>query len=340
MYVDVDDVQGARLREYLYADVDRTQSLLAQLLGSVPSSESGTTTRSRKLGAGLRGYAAYDSERKTEQKEERTRLDALFPELEDLLEASGWLTDISDILADTKSTDYGAVLKAVQPGSIVRLRAPGLLFDASYVAKVMAGSSVAIKGAHEVSPQGPDASDNLSFNSAGGKGKAGSGSKGKSQPAEGSLEAQIEHFDASLLGGFSPEMMRGLVRTSRGLFPDGLYMLVEATGAAKWTATVRLQRDRRYLDAEPEVLFSRYGTTPQNWVIVGTLGHFSNMTGLAGFSPVSNLTTTTGINRPAFVKFLNDFLAALGGSGMADTPPFPGFSLVPFGIYREIPKPS
>ncbi len=43
---------------------------------------------------------------------------ALFPELEALLEAEHWLTDVSDILA-SDSDDPAELMNKVRPGSII-----------------------------------------------------------------------------------------------------------------------------------------------------------------------------------------------------------------------------
>jgi len=109
-------------------------------------------------------------------------------------------------------------------------------------------------------------------------------------------------------------------------------------GGAGWAATARLQKGRQYLDADPDVLFSRYGTQPQEWTAVGTIGHYStkpNPLATQGMNFLSDDRTTA--DRTRVVSGLNTLMSTVAGQGFADTPKFPGFSIVPLAIYRLIP---
>ena len=92
-----DDSQPIVFREFLYADVDRARSLLAQRVGGVPEEERVTGSTTRKFNIGVKNYLSYGQDGRNEQYEQRSLLDALFPGLEETLEVEGWLTDISDV---------------------------------------------------------------------------------------------------------------------------------------------------------------------------------------------------------------------------------------------------
>jgi len=44
------------------------------------------------------------------------------------------------------------------------------------------------------------------------------------------------------------------------------------------------------------------------------------------------------VSRTKFVNGLNSLMSLIAGLGFADTPPYPGFSIIPIAVYRLIPK--
>ena len=326
-------------REFLYADIDRVRSLFAQLVGGVPEEERATDSTSHKFNVGIRSYLGYAREGKAEDYQQRSLLDALFPELEQILEAEGWLTDISDLVHDSSSTDTAMLRGRATEGSIIRLTADAQLFDAEYVAQVLGGTSIVVDGITHIS--GPQAVTPPNQPKKGG-GNRGGERRGRTPPPSytesGRLEDLIEDFDPRFLG-IPPQFLRDIVRVSRGMFSQGLHMLVSTEGGVGWSATTRLQQGRRYLDAEPDVLFSRYGTKPQAWTIVGTVGHFSSPPDAAAVQNMNFMSDDgSTVSRPKFVKGLNSLLSLVAGQGFADTPPYPGFSIIPMAVYRLIPR--
>jgi hypothetical protein len=327
-------------REFLYADVERARSLLAQRLGGVPEEFRTTDGTVKHLALGAQRYLGMGRETKAESYEQRSLLDAVFPVLEEVLEVEQWLTDITDIVESNESTDPDILLSAVSPGSLVRLTGSWQLFDASYVAHTLAGTAAAADGIASLAPQEPQAPPGRSGgrNSSGGRKPRETKSSGR---IDGSprLEDMIEDYPAAIMGGVEARQFRAMVKVSRGLFAEsGLHVLLSGPGRVGWTVTARLQRGRQYLDAEPDILFSRYGTSPLQWTVVGTIGHFANqITPNAGDK--SNLLTAAGtMNRAKFVGDVNRLMSYVANQGFADVPPFPGFSIVPLAVYRLIPK--
>lgn len=318
-------------REFLYADIERTKSLFAQRLGGVPEEDRSTESSLRRVSAGFQSYLSAGRESRNETYEQRSLLDALFPALEELLQAEGWLTDISDAFNGDSDDDLEQV---VEPGSIIRLTTDGHLFDATYIAEILAGTATAAGGMVQLS------------GTPGGSGQPPrqkpKGQRGKPETPSGDdvgprrLEEMIDNFPAAAIPGVSAEQFRAMVKLARGMFQEGLHLHFDPAGGSKWTASARLQKDRHYLDAEPDILFSRYGTRAQEWTVVGTVGHFAE-------SPTSNVQMPDfapggRVKRSTFVSGVNSFLSYIGSQGLADAPTYPGFSIVPLAVYRMIPR--
>lgn len=324
-------------REFLYADLDRARSLFAQRLGGVPEHSRVTDSAFKHFSLGVARYLGAGTENKVESHEERSLLDALFPALEALLETEQWLTDISDIIASATG-DVNDLTRLVQPGSIVRMTCTGQLFDPQYIAQVLGGTSAAVRGLH-----GLEASTGGSTPASRAKGKPPKpadhgGRPPASRPSDpAQLEDLIESFSPDALGGVGPDMFRAVIRIARGMFSPGLHMQMSSSGRVGWTAIARLERGRRYLDAEPEVLFSRYGITPQEWTVVGTIGHFAARPQPGASPDFPDFTTDGRISRAKFVEGLNTFLAMIATQGLSDAPAYPGFSIIPLAVYRLIP---
>lgn len=321
-------------REFLYADIERTRSLFAQRLGGIPEEERVTDGIFRHYALGVQRYLGAGKETRSEHYEQRSLLDALFPALESLLEVEGWLTDVSDIIHDVGSDDPNVLKTIVEPGSIIRLTARGTLFDAEYLARILAGVSVAADGISTFAePITPNASQPK---------QKPKGQRGKPDPVSPTklpqLEDLIEDFPPAITGGMSADFLRSMVRVARGMFPNGLYLLLEGDGGVDWTATARLQKGRQYLDAEPDILFSRYGTAPHDWTIVGTVGYFTEQSDPGMLEGVDFTNEDKSVSRNKFVTGLNALTTMVAKLSFADSPAFPGFTIIPLAVYRTIPQ--
>ncbi|MEO3795803.1 hypothetical protein ABGB14_36825 [Nonomuraea sp. B10E15] len=307
----------------------------AQLDGGIFEEERETTKHDKRTEAGLRGVANHYQNWGTERYMHKSLGDALFPTLENSMESEGFLEDITDIVADPANWHSGAIQRDFPAGTVVRITAPGRLFDARYIATVFSSFVATYTGLEGIGAL-PATSTSQ-------------GNKKPQRPAKSNtalgekkeLEDLIPDFSGikSDTGTvFTSTHLRALVKLCRGLFSPGLHFNAMPTSDDKLLIGSRLQEGRQFLDGDPEILFARYGFEPQAWTIVGTVGHYSRE--LSSFqSPSQKLVDENSkLMRGRTSTFINDFLHYLGTQGFTDLPQYPGFSVVPLAVYRTIPS--
>ena len=325
------------LREFLYVDTDKVRSLLAQMNGGVVEEFKETDKKEGKGGIGIKGFATREGVWSREEGTSKSAADAIFPTLEDELYAKGFMADVSDELAVLGEEGMGEFMKSYPPGSIVRITGEGRLFDARYVSQVLSGLTAVAQGIATLSPE---ALPNGSRNSGKTTGNQGKRSSPRSSNNTASIGPQLEDSIPDFPGlegwtGISTTQLRALVQLARGMFTPGLHLHLDSSSEDRVTVTARLQEGRRFLDGDAEVLFARYGTEAQEWTIVGTIGNYARES-----HPEQNASfidaKTSNISRSESLRSINDVMRDLGAMGMADVPRFPGFSIVPFAVYRPI----
>ncbi|MEU7928135.1 hypothetical protein [Micromonospora sp. NPDC049107] len=325
------------LREFLYVDTDKVRSLVAQMNGGVAEEVKETQKKEGKGGVGIKGFATREGVWSKEESTSKSAADAVFPTLEDELYSQGYLADISDDLASLPEEEFGSFMDSYPPGSIVRLTAPGRLFDARYVTQVLAGISAVVKGLVTFDPS--------LLTSQPGQAGRGRGQQRPSRPnksgtqteaATNQLEDAIPDYpEIAALSGTTAEHLRAIVQISRGMFNSGLHMHINAGLDDRIAVTARLQEGRRFLDSDSEILFARYGTEAQDWTVVGTIGTFAQEVNPEQ-DPSFIDERTSKISRSETLRTINDVMRELGSLGMADFPRHPGFSIVPLAVYRPI----
>ncbi|MFI0091058.1 DUF6414 family protein [Streptomyces bobili] len=317
------------IRDFLYVDVDKVRSILAQIEGSIPEEER-SSNRQVNSGGGLPGTSMY-ADASREVHISKSLADSLFPSLEESLESEGLIHDITDVACGGDYWTSGEVREKNPPGSLIRLTAQGSLFDARYVAASFSGLGSAALGF-----QGLDPSDAPTLPPAVRKRQNKNRIARSQEISTGQLEATIPDFNiGSENDSVDGEQLRSMVRIARGLFSPGLHLNLFPVSGEDCTVTVRLQEGRQYLDSEPEVLFARYGTGQQEWTLVGSIGHHATA---QSDIEISKFADESGrVNRGSAAKFINSFLSFMGAMGFLDLPQHPGFSVIPLAVYRQIP---
>lgn len=321
------------LREYLYADIDRIRSLAGQLMEGIPEESRLTEKRAKQLSLGMKAIAGSTGDWSSEEYTNRSMADSLFGALEEILESDGWLNDLSDTL-QSRDTDYSILPDEYPPGTIVRITCPGVIFDARFVARVFSGLAAASDALVTISKFGNPVDEP---NSGRTKPRPGQQKKrvGKDAdaPSPNSLESEIEDFDPAMLG-VDAAVLRSMVKLSRGVFAPGIHLMLTPR-ADDMAITARLQEGRKYLESDPEVLFSRYGTARQTWTLVGSIGTYSEVAYADQVGAIKILEEGNTINRSKFAGLVNYFMQFIGHQGLADIPQYPGFSIVPLAVYRS-----
>ncbi len=318
------------LREFLYVDTEKVRSLLAQIGDGGISEEIKITERTQtKLSIGAKNIANRDRDSGFESSTTRSLADAVFPALEEAMEAAGYLVDISndlqrpDFWTDHLQDDY-------PEGSFVRITAPARLFDSTYVTRIFAGLSHAANGFTAFQPNAQSQNDRP------GKGRP-NPQKPKTVvgPRE-SPEDEIEDFPTFLFGEeLTAVQLRGFARMTRGLFHTGLHLILNPAEQEGLSISVRLQEGRSFLESEADVLFARYGVNEQEWTVVGTIGsHSAPEVDESSGNPFD--VRSDGLDRAALTAMINRLVGGVASFGFADLPQYPGFSIVPFAVYRPI----
>ncbi|MEU7018668.1 hypothetical protein [Streptomyces sp. NPDC046385] len=318
------------LREFLYVDTDKVRAMLAQLDGGIAEELRETERKEKRTTLGPRVAGQYFQGSGNETNTHKSLGDTLFPMLEEALESESLLRDISTEASDPQQWSSGGLKSELPPGSLIRITATGSLFDTRYAASAFSAFGSVVMGLSDLDLAPTIKSTNQ------GKGRQGGnqGQQPKKKAADGpaALEDSIPDFPD--IGGATGKMLRAFVRISKGVFAPGLHVnLTPATGVL---ITSRLQEGRQYLDSESDILFARYGTEQQEWTVVGSIGSYgTEETSL----PDMNFHNSDGsINRGKFADAMNAQMRNLGRLGFIDLPQQPGFSLIPFAVYRSIPR--
>jgi hypothetical protein len=329
------------LREYLYVDVDKVRSFVAQIDGGVPEEARHTERSDRKSAGGIKGFASHERDWGAEDYVHKSLADGIFSDFEANLESLGLLRDMSVNLTEDEYWTDGGLREEAPSGSLVRITAPGAIFDARYVANVMSSFSSAVLGWGEFTPTLRTPQQVVPPRKA--KGGQQNRSSTKSSTQQGNLEDLVIDFPPMPPDedGFAvtPDMLRAVIQVARGVYQPGLHMTLTPSADPSFSVHARLQEGRRYMESDPEILFSRYGFDSQEWTIVGTIGCHSPADETAAPSgETSEAIHGDTISRKGFAVFINSFLEYFARLGFADLPQWPGFSIIPLAVYRTVPN--
>ncbi|MCX4823200.1 hypothetical protein OG883_25590 [Streptomyces sp. NBC_01142] len=322
------------LREFLCVDTDKVRAMLAQLNGGVAEEARETSREEKKNTVGPRSVAQHLQTTGSEVYTQKSLGDAIFPSLEEALESESLLRDISLEAADPSQWTSGNLKKIAPPGSLVRITAPGSLFDTRYAASVFAAFASVNSGLQGIGALPASGATNPPT----GRKKQGQQRPRQPKPGQVQPDRQLEDsiMDFGGIDGIDGEVLRSIIRMARGIFAPGLHINLSPVDAGGVLIGSRLQEGRQYLDTEADILFARYGTEAQEWTLVGSVGSYGpEDTDLPDFT-FSNPDGT--VNRGHFADAINGLMKHLGGTGFIDLPQYPGFSLIPFAVYRSIPR--
>jgi len=333
------------LRDYLYLDVDKVKSIAGQLEWGVTEGSSLSERSSKKRSFGWDKAIAYSPENAEETTTQKSMLDSLFPDLESTLEGS-WLQDISEQFSDSDSDTYEDLKKTCPEGSIVRITSDNYLLDSRYFADSIRNLSTTLNGFQwflaELLAESLRGKDGITEEMLVQAVAETRGIGGSSEPGASGTDENLYDFAPNF--GYTPDYLRAMIRFTRGLVPEGLNLYSFGQGGdERLTVATRLQKDRRYLDAEPEIVAANFGLDPQAWTIVGTVGHYTSKheipppkdgeTQLAEFAAGAEAAR---FDRGNFLRTISDSLSKFGHLGFLNIPQHPGMTIVPISVYRTV----
>ncbi|MEV5344503.1 DUF6414 family protein [Streptomyces achromogenes] len=304
--------------------------MLAQLDGGVAEESRETERAEKRTTVGPRVAGQYFQGSGSETYTNKSLGDALFPMLEDALESESLLRDVSEEVRDPGTWRSGELKRELPPGSLVRVTARGSLFDTRYAASAFSAFGSVMVGLNEMGYLPTVKQAGQSKGKKGGQG----GCATRQKTAEGAFELEDSIPDFPDIGGADGRTLRSFVRISKGVFAPGLH--VNLTPAKGVLINSRLQEGRQYLDSEADILFARYGTEQQEWTVVGSIGSYG--TEETSLPDMDFYNADGSVNRAQFAEVMNAQMRNLGRLGFIDLPQSPGFSLIPFAVYRSIPR--
>ncbi|WP_369169212.1 hypothetical protein AB5J49_15455 [Streptomyces sp. R28] len=321
------------LREFLYVDTDKVRAMLAQLEGGVAEEERETDREEKRTTVGPRTVAQHFQGVGSERYTQKSLGDALFPMLEDALESESLLRDISEEVTNTDLWNTEEIQRMAPPGSLVRITAPGSLFDSRYVANSFSAFAAVSMGLQGIGAlESPPPRQN--------SGKNPKGQQRKPKPGEVTREELEDSIpDFRMKSGetiVDAVDLRSILQVSRGVFAPGLHMNLSPVESSDILITSRLQEGRQYLDSESDILFARYGTEEQEWTVVGSVGHYGSKDPVQPDDAFFN--SNGAVSRGKLASFMNAHMRTLAETGFVDLVQYPGVSLIPFAVYRSIPR--
>lgn len=315
----------AFLLDYLYVDVARLRSYLAQLAGGVAT----TASEALEQAVGKSAEASVPVARggrssSTTERWETTRAlgDLIVTAFEEEATAAGFLIDVSDDLTEPDEWYSGAVHRRLPVGTIFRLTTPARLLDPEHVAQLIQRFEETAQGVARLT---------------GGSGAKPSNPKSGRVTPKGGSPAQVDD-----LRGLKKmtEPIRDVVSNllaggiSLRAFPCGLDHPDCGFGG--------LLLDRSdYIEPERAALFARHGVEVSDWTVVGTVTRLPvrhRRSDFESVDPSAMIRASGAINRQALEGMVLQLLDLMEGLGMSEGPAWPSIAFTPLAVYRTMPR--
>ncbi len=318
------------LRDYLYVDLDKVSGFASQLYDGIPERATNVTARQKKMEADLK-LVRGSSGNSSEDTIERSLGDSLFKDLEADLESLNLLTDVSEILS--QETSWASIDSIAPPGQILRITAPGMLFQPAQVSDSIVGIATAAAGLSDLGLGAGETSETLPPPRARTEAQK-KAHRATKQPAPEPRfpEDNLPWGESIPLMNIPREQLSGMIKVARGIFGEGVHLHMRPAGPNGPIISARLEGGRRFLDSSPEVMMSRYGLAEQEWTVVGVVGQLGSRMIPSVVDDITN--SDTSVNRAKFIDLVGNFLGET--AGLVDLPRAPGFSIIPLALYRTI----
>jgi hypothetical protein len=347
------------LREFIYVDVQRARSLLAQLDRGVVEQtvQRRSSDDAGELGINILGFGAKGAwTARSDVEEARSLQDLTFTVFEEAIEDSGLLIDMADHEVDDPTAWRGDIHEILAEGQLVRIRSDVLVVDPNFIRSRFDGLTSfmddLVSMQQQVAEQAIAAAMGPALNEL------------RQQTTSSSLNAQqrktarrqLEEAEALMrdqaaaaaveeIGGEAGlQQMTAVMRVVTSFLGDEISMRVVPCGIELpelGFAGSLLGRDD-YLQKERADLFSRYGSILRGWTTVLQIAQIPSEESTAAaveLDPevIAQITSGQAVSRAGFERAAVGLLGSMEALGLAEGPRWPTISAVPLAIYRVVP---
>lgn len=340
------------LREFLYVDMTRTRSLLAQLDEGVVETtvKKRSTSRGVDLNAAVSAIkAGFKRSDSSESAQTRSLEDFLFVALEEIIEAEGILQDVDcGSISDWEDSTFHGRMREGQP---IRVNADVMFLDPTFVKARLDRLMNFFGSMTAFQEQKVDAQSQLMRQAADRKieeavakaprDRRSDTKRTKEKEANKAVE-DFKQKQLSKLGATTDEVQPVVEMMSDFLESDSIAVRVLPFGREETSYSFvgsLLGRDE-YIQPEREALFSRYGAVVSGWTCVLQVAAIPSREPVEemDFSELGKDMVNEGVvDRGKMESLALRLLSQLESMGLAEGPRWPTVSVVPLGIYRTIP---
>lgn len=309
------------LRDFLYLDVDRVRSLLAQLDGGVVEKIVQGAKEGSNARAGARFFGIFDlggnlvRERASEQT--KTLQDATFLLFEEAADEAGLFADLP--IGDATAWDAGEVHDRLQQAQLVRCTAPARILDAQLVRQRVDRFLDWMRIVTSF-----DASEQLART-------------GSSKQRDRALDkAMVDYLD-----GTDPDEIRNVGKFIE-LFLGGQILLRQfpcGSDHPGYAFTGTLLDRPGYLQEERDALFAKYGSAVSTWTLVGQVATVPHAEEEEPRLKVFD-ERADKIDRTQFEELGANLMRFMEQLGVAEGPRYPSIAVTPLALFREVPTGS
>lgn len=312
---------GPVVRDYLYVDLERVRSLLAQLAEGLPDAvverSKGLNSLSADLNLGLfRAGGRRDAG--AEVQESRSLGDLHFSLFEEGAEALGLLTDLSEIASERANWHSGKLQAELQESQLIRVTGPVRLIDPTHVSEMMTRLEAMI-----------EAYSRMTSAQAGNPAPSGSATKRTT-----SRPQHSGRVTPKVVGGIHAGAITALGALVSSLLVEGISMRCMPCGEDNPEcsfAGIMLDRTQ-YIEPERGAIFNRFGFRPATWTLVALVTRFGAPTSDAPFS----LDPNEPFTRMALERVVTQMLEQFERTGLTDAPTWPTIGVTPLALYRVV----
>jgi hypothetical protein len=311
------------VREFLYVDVERSRSMLAQLDGGVVEAVVERNKTAMKGGAAAKFFGigiSGDASRERGWDESRSLQDLTYVLFEEAATDEELVLNAPDIVRSPEAWESGAVHRALREAEIIKLKCDVQILDPAFFRARLDRFNTFVRGIAEINVGNPS---NLS---------------------RGQREKRVQDYIRDLFNGAETGIVERVVQAALPLFGDSIAVRAMPCGPeqSEFSFGGVLLGRVGYIQQEREDLFSRHGTLLRDWTIVMQLATVPEKPNSSSPPPKlqtqSLVTDSNQIKRAAFEQMASQLLGMLDSTGISEGPRWPSVTATPLAIYRSIPQ--